>query len=160
MFIQKLALRKYLADSGLTDVVKPRGRQYTLKHGKVLVEAIAGGIEPLEFRRKVEREMRFNLVVHDPDALFNIIDQQRRDQAVIEANDAARRQRATQRYARSVAAGTKLQGNATDKQDGSQRAQTAGVKAERKCRYENNECFGCGKQRHKQAMGLPPKPAE
>ena len=84
VLMQKRALRKYLADSGLTDV-KPGGRQYTLKHGKVLVEA-------LEFRRKVEREMRFNLVVHNPDALFNIIDQQRRDQAVIEANDAARRQ--------------------------------------------------------------------
>ena len=60
----------------------------------MLVEAISAGIEPLEFRRKVEREMRFNLVVHDPDALFNIIDQQRRDQAVFEANDAARRQTA------------------------------------------------------------------
>ena len=60
--------------------MKPGGRQYTLKHGKVLVEAISAGIEPQEFRRKVEREMRFNLVVHDPDALlFNIIDQQRRD---------------------------------------------------------------------------------
>ena len=90
-FMQKRALQKYLADSGLTDVVKPGGRQYTLKHGKVLVEAISAGIEPLEFRRKVEREMRFNLVVHDPDALFNIIDQQRRDQAVIEANDTVRR---------------------------------------------------------------------
>ena len=89
VFMQKRALRKYLADSGLTDVVKPDGRQYTLKHGKVLVQAISAGIEPLEFRRKVEREMRFNLVVHNPDALFNIIDQQRRDQAVIEANDAA-----------------------------------------------------------------------
>ena len=86
--MQKRALRKYLADSGLTDV-KPGGRQYTLKHGKVLVEAISAGIEPLEFHRKVEREMTFNLVVHDTDALFNIIDQQRRDQAVIEANDAA-----------------------------------------------------------------------
>ena len=40
-----------LADSGLTDVVKPGGRQYTRKHGKVLVEGIAAGIEPLEFRR-------------------------------------------------------------------------------------------------------------
>ena len=59
--------------------------------------------------------MRFNLVVHDPDALFNIIHQQRRDQAVIEANDAARRQTATRRDARLVAAaGTKLQGNAAD----------------------------------------------
>ena len=68
-------LRKYLADSGLTDVAKPGGRHYTLKHGKMLLEALAAGIDPLEFRRKVEWEMRFNLVVHDdPDALFNIID--------------------------------------------------------------------------------------
>ena len=126
------------------------GRQHTLKHGKVLVEAMAG-IEPLEFRRKVEREMRFNLVVHNPDALFNIIDQQRRDPAVIEANDAVRRQRATQRDARSVAAaGTKLQGNAADKPDGSQSTKTAGVKAERNRLYKNNECFVCGKQGHKQ----------
>ena len=49
------------------------------------------GIERLELRHKVEGEMRFNRVVHDPDALFNIIDQQRRDQAVIEANDTVRR---------------------------------------------------------------------
>ena len=55
-FIQKRALRKYLAYSGLTDVVKPGGRQYTLKHGRVLVK-ISAGIEPLEFRRKGEREM-------------------------------------------------------------------------------------------------------
>ena len=99
VFMQKRALRKYLADCGLTDVVNSGGRQYTLKHGKELVEAIAEGIEPLEFRRKVEREMSFNLVVHDPDALF-IIDQQRQDKAVIEANDAARRQTAARRDAR------------------------------------------------------------
>ena len=49
----------------------------------MLVEAIAAGIGPLEFRRKVGSEMRFNFVVHDPVALFNIIDQQRRDQRVI-----------------------------------------------------------------------------
>ena len=85
--------------------------------------------------------MRFHLVVHDPDALFNIIDQQRRDRAVIEANDAARRQTATRRDARSVAAaGTKLQGNAADKHDGSQCAKNAGVQAERNHLYEN-ECF-------------------
>ena len=95
VFIQKRALRKYPSDSGLTDVVKPGGRRYTLKHGKVLVEAISAGIEPLEFRRKVKRETRFNLVVHDPDAPFNIIDRQLRDQAVIDANDAARLQTAT-----------------------------------------------------------------
>ena len=74
VFMQKRVLRKYLADSGLTDV-KPGGRQYTRKHAKVLVEAISARIEPLELRRKVEREMMFNLVVHDPDALLNIMDQ-------------------------------------------------------------------------------------
>ena len=78
VFMRKRALREYLAVSGLTDVVKPGSRHYTLKYVKVLVEAIAG-INPLENRRKVEREMRFNLVVHDPDALSNIIDKQRRD---------------------------------------------------------------------------------
>ena len=114
--MQKRALRKYLADSGLTDVVQPGGRQYALKHGKMLVEAISERMEPLEFRRKVERQMRFKLVVHDPDALFHTIDQKRRDQAVIEANDAARWQTPARRDSRSVAAaGPKLQGNAFDK---------------------------------------------
>ena len=62
-----------------------------------------------------------NLLVHDPDALFNIKDQQRRDLAVIEANDAARRRTAMRRDAKSVAAaGSRLQGNAVDKPDGSQ----------------------------------------
>ena len=90
--------------------------------------------------------MRFNLVVRD---------QQRRGQAVIEANDAARRQTATPRDARSVAAArTKLQGNAADKHDGSQSAKAAGVKTERNRRYENNECFVCGEQGHKQ-WGCP-----
>ena len=44
VFMQKRALRKYLADSGLTEVVRPGGPQYTLKYDKVLVEAIAAGI--------------------------------------------------------------------------------------------------------------------
>ena len=68
VFMQKRALWKYHADSGFMDVVKPGGRQYTLTYGKVLVEAITAVIETLEFRRKVEREMRFNLVVNDPNA--------------------------------------------------------------------------------------------
>ena len=55
VFLHKRALRKYLTDNGLTEVVRPDGRQYTLKHGKVLVEAIAARIELLEFRRKVEK---------------------------------------------------------------------------------------------------------
>ena len=132
-------------------MVKPGGRQYTLKHGRVLVEAISAGIEPLEFRRKVEKGMRFNLVVHDPDALFNIIDQQRQDQYVVETKDAIHRQTATWRDSRSVTgAVTKLQGNPADKPNRSQSAKTAGVIAERNRRYENNECFHCGKQGHKQ----------
>ena len=36
-----------------------------------MVEAIPAGAEPLEFRLKAEREIRFNL---DPGALFNIMD--------------------------------------------------------------------------------------
>lgn len=71
------------------------GRQYTLKHSKVQVEAIAARIEPLELHRKVEKDMRFDLVVHDPDTRFNIIDQPRRDQALIEANDGSHRQTQT-----------------------------------------------------------------
>ena len=58
VFMQKHALHKYLSDSGLTEVVKPNGRQYTLKHGNVLVEAISAGIEPPEFRCKVETKMQ------------------------------------------------------------------------------------------------------
>ena len=160
VFIQKRALRKYLADSGLTDVVKPGGRQYSLKHGKVLVEAIAAGAEPLEFCHKVEREMRFNLVVHDPAALFYIIDQQRRDKAMIEANDAASRQTAKRRDARSVAvAETKLQGNAADKHDASQSTKTAGVNESRAEPPVRQPRVFCLRQARSQAMGLPPKSA-
>ena len=151
VFMQKRALRKYLADSGLTEVVGPDGRQYTLKHGKALVEAVAAGIGPLEFRRKVEKKMRFDLVTHAPDALFSIIAKQQRDQAVIEANDAVRRQTAKRRDARSVAfAGTKPQGSTADGHESRESAKAAGVKAERNRRYDNKECFVCGKQSHKQ----------
>ena len=151
VFMQKCALRKHLADSGLTEVVRPDGPQYTLKHGKVLVEAIAAGIEPLEFRLKVGKRMRFDLVPHDPDALFNIIAKQQRDQAVTEVNDAERRQTAKRRYSRSMAAaGTRPQGCAVDEHDSRGNAKAAGVKAERSRRYDNNECFACGKQGHKQ----------
>ena len=58
VFMKKCVLLKYLADGGLKEGVKPDGRQNTPKHGNVLVKAIAAGIEPLEFRRKVERKMR------------------------------------------------------------------------------------------------------
>ena len=150
-FMQKRAPRKYLADSGLTEVARPDGRQYTRKHGNVLVDAIAAGIEPLEFRRKVEKKMRFDLVTRDPDALFSVIAKQQRDQAVIEANNAERRQTAKRRDARSMAAaGTKPHGSAADEHDSRENAKAAGVKAERNSRYDNNECFVCGKQGHKQ----------
>ena len=149
--MQKHALRKYLADGGLTEVVRPDARQYTVKHGKVLVEAIAAGIEPLEFRRKVEKNMRFDLVTHDPDELFSIIAKQRRDQAVIEANDAVRRQKVKRRDARSVAVeGTKPQGSTADGRDSRESSKAAGVKADRNRRFDNKECFVCGKQGHKQ----------
>ena len=118
---------------------------------RMLVEAIAEGIEQLEFRRKVEKQMRFDLATHDPDALFSIIAKQQRNQAVIEANDAVRRQTAKRRDARSVAvAGTKPQGSTADGHDSRESAKAAGVKAKRNRRYHNNECFVCGKQGHKQ----------
>ena len=149
--MQKRALRKCLDFSELTEVVRPDGRQYTLKHGKVLVEAIAAGIEPLEVRRKVEKTMRFDLVTHDPDAQFSIIAKQQRNQAVIEANDAERRQTAKRRNARSTAAaGTKPQGSAADEHDSRKNTNATGVKAEGHRPYDNNECFVCGKQGHKQ----------
>ena len=43
-----------------------------------------------------------------------------------------------------------MQGNYADKHDESQRAKTAEVNVERSRRYENNECFVCSKQGHKQ----------
>ena len=95
--------------------------------------------------------MRFDLVTHDPDALFSIIAKQQRDQAVIEANDAVRRQKAKRRDARSVAvAGTAPQGSTALGHDSRESAKAAGVNAERNRRYDNKECFVCGKQGHKQ----------
>ena len=111
-------------------MVRPNGRQYTLKHSKVLVEAIPTGIEPLEFRRKVEKNMRFDLVTHGADALFSVIAKQQRDQAVMEANDAERRQTAKWRSVRSMAAAdTKPQGSAADEHDSRENAKAAGVRA-------------------------------
>ena len=132
-------------------MVRPDGRQYTLKHGKVLAEAIAAGIEPLELRRKVEKNMRFDLVTRDPVALFDIIAKQHRGQAVIEVNDAERRLTAKRRNSRSMAAaGTKPQERAVDEHNSRENAKAAGVKAERSRRYDNNECFVCGKHGHEQ----------
>ena len=151
VFMQKHALRKYLADSGLTEVVTPGGRQYTQKHGKVLIEAIAARIKPLQFRPKVGEKLCFHLVMHDPDALLSIISKQQRDEAAIEVNDAGSRQTAKRRDARSVAAsGTKPQGGAADEHHSRESAKAAGMNAERNRRYDNNDRFACGKQGHKQ----------
>ena len=49
-----------------------------------------------------------------------------------------------------AAAGAKPQGSAADEHDLRENAKAAGVKAERNRRYDNNECFVCGKQGHKQ----------
>ena len=57
--------------------------------------------------------MQFDVETHDHGALFNRIAKQQRGQVVTEANDAARRQAAKRRDARSVAAAdTKPQGSA------------------------------------------------
>ena len=142
VFTQNRALRRYFAGSD--------GRQYTQRHGKVLVQAMASGIAPLEFRRKVERRIRFDLVAHDPEALYIIIAKRLRDQAGIAANDAERRHTAGRRDARWVAtAGTKSKGSTADRDDTSGRAKAAGVKAERNRRYDNKEWLVCGKEGHK-----------
>ena len=151
VFMQKRALLKHLADNGLMEVVKPDSRQYTRKHGKVLVEAIAARIKPLEFCRKVKKNMRFDLTTHDPDASFNIIAKQQRDHAGIEDNDAERPQTSKRRDARSVtASGNKPQGSVADEHDSRETPKAAGVKAERNRRYDNIECLVCGKLGHKQ----------
>ena len=75
--------------------------------------------------------MSFDVVTHDPDALFSIIAKEKRDQAVIKANDVVRRQTSKRRDARSVAvAGTQPQGSAADGHDSRERAKAAGAKAE------------------------------
>ena len=92
--------------------------------------------------------MHFDLVTHDPDALFINISKQQRDQALNDVSDAVRRQSAKRRDARSMsAAGTKPRRSTADRHDSRESAKGAGVKAERN-RYDNNECFVCGKQGH------------
>ena len=108
---KNVACANTFADGGLTEVVKPDGQQYTLKHGRVLIEAISAGIKPPEVRREVEKKIRYDIVTHDPDASLIMIAKQQRNQAVVEANDAVRQQTA-KRNARSVAvAGIKPQGS-------------------------------------------------
>ena len=59
----------------------------------MLAEAIAAGVESLKVRRELKREMRLDLVLLEPDALFNMVAKRQRGwQTVFKANDAARRQ--------------------------------------------------------------------
>ena len=58
-------------------------------------------------------KLQFDVETHDHGALFSMIAKQQRGQVVNEANDAARRQAAKRRDARSVTASdTKPQGSA------------------------------------------------
>ena len=99
----------------------------------------------------MEKKTRFDLVTHDPDALCNNIAKQPWDQAEIEANDAERRQTAKRHDAGSMAAaGTKPHGSAAGEHDSRESTTATDVQAERNRRYDNNECFVCGRQRHKQ----------
>lgn len=66
-------------------------RQHALKLGGVLVEAVAAGVEPLEFCCKVVKKILFVFLTRDPGALLSIIAKQQRHQAVTEANDDERR---------------------------------------------------------------------
>ena len=67
------------------------------------------------------------------------------DPSCNEANDAGRRQTAKGRDVRSVAAvGTKPTGSAAEEHDSRESAKAAGMKAQRNCRYVNNEWFVCG----------------
>ena len=73
--------------------------------------------------------MQIDVKTHDHGALFNVIDKQQRGHVVTEANDAARRQAAELRDARSVAApDTKLQGSASRWHDQVKSAKDAGEK--------------------------------
>ena len=141
MLTQTHALRKYLAGSGLTEM-NPGGRHYRPNSGKILEQAIPAGFEPLQVQPKVERKMRCFLKKHDPGALFSKIANQQRGQSVSEANHAARGQTAKRRDSESVAAaGTKLQRSVASEHDSRERAEAAGVIAERNRGRHNNECL-------------------
>ena len=102
---------------------------------QVLDEIIGAEIEPL--RREVKRGMLFNLVMHDPDALFKQIAHR---EAVAQADDVARRQTGRRRDARSiVAARTILRESDSDEHDSRDSAKADSVRAKRNRCYESNE---------------------
>ena len=126
--------------------------RWSTVHAEAWQRAFGGNssaeIDPLEFRRKLKV---FDLVKHDPDALFSNIGKQLRDEAVFEANDSARLQMGTRRDDGSVAAAaTKPQGRGDDEHDLREGVKVAFVKVQRNSRNDNKERFVCGKQGHKQ----------
>ena len=95
--------------------------------------------------------MEFDLVMHDPDILFNTIATLQRDQAVFEANDAACRQPIKRSYVRWVAtAGTKPHGRVADEHDTRESAKATSEKSNRDRRYDDNGCLVCGTKVYKQ----------
>ena len=99
-------------------------------------------MEPLEFRPKVDREVRFDVAMRYPDALLDRNARQERNQAVFEANDAVRWQVAKRRNAKSVAAaGTKPQIIAAEEYNSLKSANVAGVEAEQIRGYDSKRYF-------------------
>ena len=149
VFVQNRSSCKYLADVGLTEVVKTDSQQYDQNHGKVLVEAIAAEIQPIEFGRKVEKTIRFDVVVHDPDDCSTLLYSSNATKLNLRPTMLNVRKREN-----GVTLGRLLRGRGTggaaDKQGSLEIAKAAGVKADQNSMYENHECLLCGKQGHKQ----------
>ena len=104
----------------------------------MLIEGLAEGIEPIEVRRKVDTNMRFDLVTHEHDGLFSIFAKELRDRDEIEANDALPRQTVKRRDAKWVAVtGTKSQGSTASGHDSRDSPMAAGLQTERNPTYGN-----------------------
>ena len=135
--------------SGLTEMMEPDGRRYNPKHGKMLVKAIAAGLEPLEFHREVDKTIRFDVVIHDPGGCSILLSS---------SNATKLKLRLTMLNVRKRKNGGTLDrllrgrgtGGAADKLGSLESADAAVVKADRNPLYDNHECLVCGKQGHKQ----------
>ena len=101
--------------------------------------------------------MRFDLVTHDPDALFNIIAKQQRDQNVIETNGAERQRREKRRDDKSMtAAVAKPQGYAADEH---RSRASAKLLEQHQSGTIGTTTKSAVWQARSRAAGLPPKPA-
>ena len=121
-----------------------------LTHDRVLVEAMAAGIEPLEFRRQMRKKRvsisQFLILTHCSTLLPSSYGTKLELRPTM-LNVSKRQSGVTLGRWRC---GTKPQEDAADELDCRESAKAAGVIAERNCRYDNNECYMCGKQGHKQ----------